>query len=52
GKLESNPELPLFVLETVACATNNFSGTNKLGLGGYRPVYKVPLLGGAFCACT
>ncbi|KAJ4841992.1 hypothetical protein Tsubulata_005425, partial [Turnera subulata] len=40
GKLESNPELPLFDLETVARATNDFSGANKLGQGGYGPVYK------------
>ncbi|PIA60788.1 hypothetical protein AQUCO_00300362v1 [Aquilegia coerulea] len=38
GKLE----LPLFDFNTVATATNNF--TNKLGQGGFGPVYKGKLL--------
>ncbi|KAF5207898.1 Cysteine-rich receptor-like protein kinase [Thalictrum thalictroides] len=38
GKLE----LPLFDFNTVAAATNNFS--NKLGQGGFGPVYKGKLL--------
>ncbi|KAJ4841991.1 hypothetical protein Tsubulata_005423 [Turnera subulata] len=33
-------ELPLFDLDTIACATKNFSIANKLGQGGYGPVYK------------
>ncbi|KAK9268464.1 hypothetical protein L1049_000215 [Liquidambar formosana] len=33
-------ELPLFDLTTVAKATNNFSINNKLGQGGFGPVYK------------
>ncbi|KAI3962709.1 hypothetical protein MKW92_012923 [Papaver armeniacum] len=33
-------ELPLFDLMTVETATNNFSHTNKIGEGGYGPVYK------------
>ncbi|KAJ4839038.1 hypothetical protein Tsubulata_025657, partial [Turnera subulata] len=33
-------ELPLFDLATLASATNNFSTTNKLGKGGFGPVYK------------
>ncbi|CAA2992534.1 G-type lectin S-receptor-like serine threonine-kinase At4g27290 [Olea europaea subsp. europaea] len=33
-------ELPLFDLSTVSKATNNFSTNNKLGQGGYGPVYK------------
>ncbi|EOY12713.1 Serine/threonine kinases,protein kinases,ATP binding,sugar binding,kinases,carbohydrate binding, putative [Theobroma cacao] len=33
-------ELPLFDLATISCATNNFSTTNKLGEGGFGPVYK------------
>ncbi|CAA2992531.1 G-type lectin S-receptor-like serine threonine-kinase At4g27290 isoform X1 [Olea europaea subsp. europaea] len=33
-------ELPLFDLSTVSRATNNFSTNNKLGQGGYGPVYK------------
>ena len=36
-------ELPLFELDTVANATNNFSFNNKLGEGGFGPVYKVNL---------
>ncbi|CAA2993145.1 G-type lectin S-receptor-like serine threonine-kinase At4g27290 isoform X1 [Olea europaea subsp. europaea] len=33
-------ELPLFDLSTISKATNNFSINNKLGQGGYGPVYK------------
>ncbi|XP_021664654.2 G-type lectin S-receptor-like serine/threonine-protein kinase At4g27290 isoform X2 [Hevea brasiliensis] len=33
-------ELPLFDLGTISCATDNFSATNKLGEGGFGPVYK------------
>ncbi|XP_076937125.1 G-type lectin S-receptor-like serine/threonine-protein kinase At4g27290 [Bidens hawaiensis] len=33
-------ELPLFGLSTLLKATNNFSTDNKLGEGGYGPVYK------------
>lgn len=34
-------EFPLFSFSSVAAATNNFSDTNKLGEGGFGPVYKV-----------
>lgn len=34
-------ELPLFDLYTIATATDNFSYNNKLGEGGFGPVYKV-----------
>jgi hypothetical protein len=34
-------ELPFFDFGTLACATNNFSTDNKLGEGGFGPVYKV-----------
>ncbi|KAI3809981.1 hypothetical protein L1987_19586 [Smallanthus sonchifolius] len=36
-------ELPLFGLRTILKATNNFSMNNKLGEGGFGPVYKVML---------
>lgn len=34
-------ELPLFDLQTIASATNNFSLNNKIGQGGFGSVYKV-----------
>lgn len=34
-------DLPLLKLSTVASATNNFSINNKIGQGGFGPVYKV-----------
>ncbi|KAF8052214.1 hypothetical protein N665_1587s0001 [Sinapis alba] len=33
-------ELPLFELNTITTATNNFAFRNKLGSGGFGPVYK------------
>ncbi|KAK0582764.1 hypothetical protein LWI29_029306 [Acer saccharum] len=33
-------DLPLLDLRTIAVATNNFSSENKLGEGGFGPVYK------------
>ena len=36
-------ELPFFSLATIIDATNNFSSNNKLGEGGFGPVYKVTL---------
>lgn len=41
GKGGNGPELPLFNFTSVATATNNFSDENKLGQGGFGPVYKV-----------
>ncbi|XP_024031533.1 G-type lectin S-receptor-like serine/threonine-protein kinase At4g27290 isoform X2 [Morus notabilis] len=38
--LEEDLELPLFGLDTICNATNNFSSTNKVGEGGFGPVYK------------
>ncbi|CAJ1978446.1 unnamed protein product [Sphenostylis stenocarpa] len=39
-------ELPFFDLATVVTATNNFSTENKLGEGGFGPVYKGTLIDG------
>lgn len=33
-------ELPLFDMATIEAATNNFSAANKIGAGGFGPVYK------------
>ena len=38
---QEHRELPLFDLDTLLNATNNFSSDNKLGEGGFGPVYKV-----------
>ena len=38
---KKDAELPLFSYESVLAATNNFSTMNKLGEGGFGPVYKV-----------
>lgn len=46
GKEGSGPELQLFTFNFVATATNNFSKENKLGQGGFGPVYKGNLPGG------
>ncbi|KAE8689723.1 G-type lectin S-receptor-like serine/threonine-protein kinase [Hibiscus syriacus] len=41
-----NGDLPFFDLSTIAAATNNFSTDNKLGQGGFGPVYKGVLFNG------
>lgn len=41
GSPVNGPDLPLFNFNSVAEATNNFSEENKLGQGGFGPVYKV-----------
>uniref|UniRef100_A0A2N9F6Y2 non-specific serine/threonine protein kinase n=1 Tax=Fagus sylvatica TaxID=28930 RepID=A0A2N9F6Y2_FAGSY len=43
---EEDMELPLFDLSTIARATDDFSLNNKLGEGGFGPVYKGTLLQG------
>ncbi|XP_058073090.1 G-type lectin S-receptor-like serine/threonine-protein kinase At1g11300 [Magnolia sinica] len=40
GVMQEGPELPLFDLSKIAVATNNFSNANKIGEGGFGPVYK------------
>ncbi|KAK9107017.1 hypothetical protein Syun_023028 [Stephania yunnanensis] len=39
-------ELPLFNLESISISTNDFDDSNKLGQGGFGPVYKGKLLNG------
>lgn len=36
-------ELPLYSFESLATATNKFDSSNKLGMGGFGPVYKVSM---------
>ncbi|XP_044496561.1 uncharacterized protein LOC123218967 [Mangifera indica] len=43
---EQKNELKIFDFQVIAAATNNFSPENKLGQGGFGPVYKGQLLGG------
>jgi hypothetical protein len=47
GSLEENDgksiEVPYYTFRSILLATNNFSDSNKLGQGGYGPVYKVVL---------
>ncbi|XWS19500.1 hypothetical protein CRYUN_Cryun31cG0021400 [Craigia yunnanensis] len=48
SKVESQEdlELPLFEFATIQAATNNFSASNKIGEGGFGPVYKGELQSG------
>lgn len=41
GKQINGPQLPLFSFHFVEQATDNFANKNKLGQGGFGPVYKV-----------
>ncbi|KAK6133405.1 hypothetical protein DH2020_032869 [Rehmannia glutinosa] len=43
-------ELPLYSFEMLATATNNFDLSNKLGMGGFGPVYKGNLANGNIIA--
>ncbi|XP_061368794.1 G-type lectin S-receptor-like serine/threonine-protein kinase B120 [Gastrolobium bilobum] len=45
GNQLSGPELPFFNFSCISIATNNFSEENKLGEGGFGPVYKGKLGG-------
>ncbi|XP_021811231.1 G-type lectin S-receptor-like serine/threonine-protein kinase RKS1 [Prunus avium] len=45
GSGKDGTELPLSGLKSILAATNNFSEANKLGEGGFGPVYKGILLG-------
>ena len=38
---EDSGEMYYFNLNTILAATDNFSEANKLGQGGFGPVYKV-----------
>jgi hypothetical protein len=49
---KKDAELPLFSYNSVAAATNNFSATNKLGEGGFGPVYMVRLISLINVLCT
>ncbi|KAK6917360.1 Serine-threonine/tyrosine-protein kinase, catalytic domain [Dillenia turbinata] len=49
GDLEGQ-ESPFFDLATISAATNDFSDENKLGQGGYGPVYKGTLSDGKMIA--
>ncbi|KAK9209442.1 hypothetical protein WN944_001808 [Citrus x changshan-huyou] len=41
GNRKENMELPMFDWNTIADATDNFSWKNKLGEGGFGPVYRL-----------
>ncbi|KAK7271903.1 hypothetical protein RJT34_28173 [Clitoria ternatea] len=41
---ETNYEMRIFCFASIAAATDNFSAVNKLGEGGFGPVYKKPRL--------
>ena len=43
------PELPEYAFNVIAEATNNFSPFNKLGEGGFGPVYKVSFIASVKC---
>ena len=40
---EEDLDLPLFGLPVITIATNNFSEINKIGEGGFGPVYRVSI---------
>jgi hypothetical protein len=48
---DNSGEMHYFNLSTMLAATNNFSDANKLGEGGFGPVYKVKRLTSFFVTC-
>ncbi|XP_052198380.1 class V chitinase-like [Diospyros lotus] len=50
GNTENDPNLLMFHFNDIVVATNNFSFENKLGEGGYGPVYKGKLKNGQIIA--
>lgn len=51
GENIENIDSILFDFNTIKVATNNFSSINKLGEGGFGPVYKVLLFIGHTYGC-
>jgi hypothetical protein len=41
GHLSNGDDLKVFSYSTITVATNGFSSENKLGQGGFGPVFKV-----------
>ncbi|MED6182515.1 hypothetical protein PIB30_029133 [Stylosanthes scabra] len=46
GQRQEDVDLPTFDFQTIANATGNFSSDNKVGEGGFGPVYKGTLIDG------
>lgn len=44
GGDENQSDLPFWELSVILKATDHFSSSNKLGEGGFGPVYKVNLI--------
>ncbi|XP_028090294.1 G-type lectin S-receptor-like serine/threonine-protein kinase At4g27290 [Camellia sinensis] len=50
GTQEENPEFKLFDIDLISTATNNFASDNKIGEGGFGPVFKGELPSGQLVA--